>query len=181
MTGVQLLSIGISASLYFSLFYLNDWLFSSMELHSGANWIFLPAGVRLLCTLLFAGEGAIGLLLASIAIAMVGGSISSDWITALGAACVSAGAPYLAYRLALRSGLPDTLERLTAGGLSLLAVGYAFANASLHSAWFAWRDHFPSFWQGFTTMFIGDLIGTLLMVYTMKLVLALVSRRRLTD
>lgn len=181
MTGVQLLSIGISASLYFSLFYLNSWLFSSIELHSGANWIFLPAGVRLLCTLLFAGEGAIGLLLAALMIAVVGGSITSDWITALGAACLSAGAPYLAYRLALRSGLPATLERLTAGGLSMLAIGYAFANASLHSAWFSWRDHFPSFWQGFATMFVGDLIGTLIIVYAMKLALALAARRRLSD
>ena len=44
---------------------LNEWLFSSLEFVRGVNWIYLPAGVRLLCTLLFAGAGGVGLLIAS--------------------------------------------------------------------------------------------------------------------
>jgi hypothetical protein len=44
---------------------INEWLFTPFEFARGINWIYLPAGVRLLCTLLFAAAGAIGLLLVS--------------------------------------------------------------------------------------------------------------------
>lgn len=178
MNGLQLLSITLSATLYFSFYHLNGWLFHALELHAGANWIFLPAGLRLLCTLLFAGEGALGLLLASLLIVIqhLGGSM--DWLTGLVAAFISSGAPYLVYRLAQRAGMPATLENLTAGRLSLLALAYAFANASLHSLWFALRGQFPDMLQGFVAMFTGDLIGTLIVVYSMKIALAAFRRSR---
>ncbi|MEG0199846.1 MAG: hypothetical protein RR718_03770, partial [Comamonas sp.] len=44
---------------------LNEWLFSSLKFVTGINYIYLPAGMRLVCTLLFAEAGAVGLLLAS--------------------------------------------------------------------------------------------------------------------
>ncbi len=177
MSGLQILSIGLSAALYLSLFHLNGWLFEALELHAGANWIFLPAGVRLLCTLLFAGEGALGLLLASLLIVVLHFGGTMDWLTGLVAALISSGAPYLVYRIACRVGMPATLQSLTAGRLSLLALAYAFASASLHSLWFALRGHFPDMMQGFVTMFIGDLAGTLIVVYAMKVLLAAFRRR----
>ena len=70
MFRLQLISVLISATLYFGCFHLNMVLFKALELHSGANWIFLPAGIRLLCTLLLGVEGAIGLLIASLIIAV---------------------------------------------------------------------------------------------------------------
>ena len=70
MLRLQLISVLISATLYFGCFHLNMALFNALELHSGANWIFLPAGVRLLCTLLLGLEGAIGLLIASLIISI---------------------------------------------------------------------------------------------------------------
>ncbi len=177
MTLLQVLSVVLSAVLYFSFFWLNDWLFGMTALHDGANWIFLPAGLRLLCTLLFAGEGAIGLLLASLLIAYVRDGLM-DPLTQFGAAFISAGAPYLAYRAALKLGMSASLHKLSAGGLGILALVYALASSFLHSFWFAARGFFTDFLQGWSVMFVGDLAGTLIMVYLLKMALAVLRRTR---
>ncbi len=171
MTLTQLSCIAASAVLYFTFFHLNAYAFRALEVHAGASWVFLPAGLRLLCTLLFGLEGAIGLLIASLLIVTF--SLGQmDLITGLVSAILSAGAPYLVYRLALRAGLPDTLVQLTPLKLAQLGIAYAFANAVLHSLWYALRGVYPDALSGFITMFIGDLIGTLIMLYAVKLVLA---------
>lgn len=177
MTLLQFVSIAISAILYFAFFWLNDWLFAMTALHDGANWIFLPAGLRLLCTLIFAGEGAVGLLLASLLIGFMR-THSMDLITQFGAALISAGAPYIAYRGALKIGMPASLEKLSAGGLGVLALAYALTSSFLHSFWFMVRGFFTGFLQGWSVMFIGDLIGTLIMVYLLKTILAVARRTR---
>ncbi len=177
MTLLQFISIAISAFLYFTFFWLNDWMFGMTALHDGANWVFLPAGLRLLCTLIFAGEGAIGLLLASLLIGLMR-THSMDPFTHFGAALISAGAPYFAYRTALKIGMPASLEKLSAGGLGVLALAYAFASSFLHSFWFLVRGFFTDFLRGWSAMFIGDLVGTLIMVYLLKMILAVLRRAR---
>ena len=177
MLRLQLVSVLISATLYFGCFHLNMMLFNTLELHSGANWIFLPAGVRLLCTLLLGLEGAIGLLIASLIISI---QIYGDMglVTNLLSACISAGAPYLVYRLALINGMPATLEKLNAAKLAALCLVYAFVSALLHSVWYTLRSVNTDMLTGFTAMFIGDLIGTLIILYAMKIVLATIRRTR---
>lgn len=177
MSRLQLISIASSALLYYGCFYLNMTLFDALQVHSGANWIFLPAGIRLLCTLLLAGEGAIGLLIASL-IVSVQTYGEMGWITNLVAACISAGAPYLVYRLALFNGFPATLEKLNAVKLFLLSVLYALTNGLFHSVWYLLRSVHTDLISSFTAMFIGDLVGTMLVLYTMKIVFATVRRSR---
>lgn len=171
---LQIISVAASALLYFGFFHFNALLFASLEVHRGANWIFLPAGLRLLCTLVLGGEGAIGLLLASLALSF--GTVHDDIVTALVAALISSGAPYLIYRFALARGLPATLEKLNAKSLSVLIVLYALASSLLHSIWYAMRGVSQTFASGFITMFIGDLIGTVIVIYTIKMLLTLSDR-----
>ena len=175
MNLVSLISIAISATLYFGFFHLNDWLFKAFELHGGANWIFLPAGLRLMCTLVFGVDGAIGLLLAALLI--IHSNLGIDPVTGIGAALISSGAPYLVYLGALRAGLPVTLDKLSAAKLSSLALIYALASSGLHSFWFALRGFYPNFLHNWITMFIGDLLGTLIMIYAMKVVMAIFRRQ----
>ena len=177
MFRLQLISVLISATLYFGCFHLNMVLFNALELHSGANWIFLPAGVRLLCTLLLGVEGAIGLLIASLIISIQTYG-EMGLVTNLISAFISAGAPYLVYRLALMNGIPATLEKLNAAKLALLCLVYAFMSALLHSIWYTLRSINTDILTGFTAMFSGDLIGTLIILYAMKIVLATVRRTR---
>lgn len=171
MNFTQLSCIVASGALYFSFYHLNGYVFHALEVHAGASWVFLPAGLRLLCTLLFGAEGAIGLWLASLAIVHFSFG-HFDIITALVSTLLSAGAPYLVYRLALRAGLPDTLAELTPLKLAQLGIAYAFANAALHASWYALRGVHPDLLGGFTTMFIGDLAGTLIVLYAIKMLLA---------
>ena len=168
---LQALSIVASALLYVGFFHMNAWLFSTLEVHRGANWIFLPAGLRLLNTLLLGGEGALGLLLASFILVLSG--IQPDPITAAVVPFISAGAPYLVYRVALARGLPSTLEKLTPASLSVLIVLYATASSLLHSIWYTMRGVSQSFLSGFSAMFVGDLIGTMIVIYSIKLLLTL--------
>lgn len=174
---LQLFSISVSALLFFTFFWVNEWVFGMTALHDGANWIFLPAGLRLLCTLIFGGEGAIGLLVASMMIGYLRID-AMDPVTQFGSELISAGAPYLAYRAALKFGMPASLEKLSTARLGILAVAYAFTSSSLHSLWFMIRGFFTDFIYGWTAMLIGDVAGTLIMVYLLKMILAAVRRMR---
>lgn len=177
ITLLQIFSILATSVLYFGAFNFNQLVFSKLEFAPGVNWIFLPAGLRLLSTLLLAEEGAIGILLASL---LITHSIypAIDVITGVGAACISAGAPYVTYRLALLYGMPSNLHQLTAARLSALIVIYSAISAFLHQIWFVERGISPNLLSGFGAMFTGDLAGTLIVVYTMKITLAVFRKRR---
>ena len=58
--------VGLTIISFLALNWINELLFLQFEQSKGINWIFLPAGVRLLGTLLFGFAGFVGLLLASI-------------------------------------------------------------------------------------------------------------------
>ena len=172
-------TIACSTALYTGFFIVNEAFFSGLEFDIGVNWIFLPAGMRLLCTLLFGLEGAIGLL--------IGGLIviqfyfpTFDLITGIGAAFITAAAPYLIYRLALTRGLPPSLEKITPKTLSILILIYAIISPLSHQLWFALRGFSPDFLSAFFAMFVGDLLGTLIVVYSIKICLALLRMKQST-
>lgn len=163
-----------SAFLFLVVFLANEWFFNSasFEFVRGVNWIYLPAGMRLLCTLLFGGAGAIGILIASW-ITCVFYFFPDDPLRSFAGGIASAAAPYLVYKLAQYFyGLQVSLANLDARRLLLLSLAYAIANPSLHHAWLLLRG--DPVGQGFFVMVIGDLLGTLVVIYTMKLVLSLI-------
>ena len=91
----------ISAISYGILFYLNDWLTSSLAFGLGVNWIYLPAGLRLFLTLVFALPGAIGIVAASFLICWFG-NFPHDLTTCLGVGLISGFAPYMPRVFSLR-------------------------------------------------------------------------------
>ncbi len=170
-------TIACSTILYLGFFILNEAFFSELEFNIGVNWIFLPAGMRLLCTLLFGLEGAIGLFIAGL-IVINFYFPSFDLITGIGAAFITAGAPYLVYRLALSRGLSPSLEKITPKTLGILILIYAITSPLSHQLWFALRGFSPDFLSAFFAMFVGDLLGTLIIIYSIKLFLALLRMRQ---
>ncbi len=170
-------AIACSAALYLAFFVLNDAFFSGLEFDIGVNWIFLPAGLRLLCTLLFGLEGALGLFIAGLIIIQFYFP-TFDLITGIGAAFITAGAPYLVYRQAISRGLSPSLEKLTPKTLGILILIYAITSPLLHQLWFALRGFSPDSLSAFFAMFVGDLLGTLIIVYTIKLLLALIRMKQ---
>jgi hypothetical protein len=151
---------------------LNEWMFRTLEFVPGIHFVYLPAGVRLLCTLLFAEAGAVGLLFVSWAANFLfvfhGQFERPFWGGILGTV-----APYAVYRLARwRYGLHASLANLTPRRLLVLVLAYSVASPLLFHLYFAWRGQ-ADLLRGFTAMFIGDFTGTLIVIYGIKALLAL--------
>lgn len=166
-----------STFIFLLAFVANEWIFTQSEFVRGINWIYMPAGMRLLCTLLFAEAGAIGILIASW-ITCFFYFFPNDPMRSFIGGILSAVAPYLVYRLSrCVFGLQVSLANLTGGKLLFLMVMYSLVNPSLLHLWLLIRGSDSSV-AGFLVMIIGDLTGTLLVVYMMKTVLAFFPVRR---
>lgn len=164
-----------SMLLYLLSFELNEWLFPTSEFLRGINWVYLPAGIRLLCTLLFGAAGALGILLAT-GLTSYFYYFPGDAARALSGGFSSAAAPYLVYLLARKMfGLQTSLVNLTARRLLWLVLLYALASPLLHHLGFWLRGSAPNSLSGFLVMFVGDLLGSLLVVYGVKSLVALAS------
>ncbi len=155
---------------------INEWLFKYAEFVPGINWIYLPAGVRLLSTLLFGGAGAIGLLIVSWLVSFLY-FFPDDFMRAFVGGIVATIAPYGVYKLAQHAfGLHGSLANLTPGRLLICIVACSLASPLLHHLWFALHGDSQSLLSGFLVMFVGDLNGTLLVVYAVKVGLYLLDR-----
>jgi len=161
-----------TAALFLGVIGLNELLFASMEFARGISWVYLPAGVRLLCTLLFAEAGAIGILLAGWLICFFY-FFPDDPLRSFAGGIIGALAPYLTYRVLVAGRIGSSLEGL--GPLRLLACAAAFSLASpaLHHLWFALQGQRDGLLDGFLVMATGDFIGTLLVLYVAKLLISM--------
>jgi hypothetical protein len=162
--------------LFLAMLWVNDWLFRRLEFAPGINWVYLPAGMRLLCTLLFAEAGAVGLLLVSWFVSFVF-FFPDDPDRAFMGGILATLAPWLVYRGARAGyGFQGSLRNLTPGRLLVLALVYSVASPLLHHLWFAWRGQ-GDLLRGFLVMFVGDLSGTLIVLYGIKGLLALLPQQ----
>ncbi|HEX2546729.1 MAG TPA: hypothetical protein VHL79_17740 [Ramlibacter sp.] len=172
----QLAQVLATIFLFLGMLWVNDWLFRRLEFVPGINWVYLPAGMRLLCTLLFAEAGAIGLLLVSWYVSYFF-FFPDDPDRAFMGGIIATLAPYGVYRASRHFyGLDAGLRNLGPRRLLVLALAYSIASPLLHHLWFAWRGQ-DQLLAGFVAMFIGDLTGTLIVLYGLKAVMALVPRR----
>lgn len=164
--------VALTFALFLAMLWANDWLFRRFEFAPGINWVYLPAGMRLLCTLLFAEAGALGLLLVSWFVSFVY-FFPNDPARAFVGGILASLAPWLVYRGARRVyGFEGSLRNLTPVRLLVLALVYSVASPLLHHLWFALRGQ-GDLLQGFLAMFVGDLAGTLIVLYGIKGLLAL--------
>src|SRR5580698_416086 len=160
--------------------WLNEHLFAHSEFVRGINWVYLPAGIRLLSTLLLGADGAIGLLFANWAVNFFF-LFPDNFVRAFVGGIIAAAAPYAVYRLAQeRYGLDASLANLTPKRLLVLVFAYSVASPLLHHIWFALRGDTGHLVKDFCVMFIGDLSGSLIIVYALKGLLALTLRAKST-
>lgn len=161
--------------LHGTVMLLNEVFFRRAEFLQGIGWIYLPAGTRLLCTLLFGRAGAVGLLIAGW-VATYWYYFPGDAVRATIGTIAGTLGPYLVYYIARREyGLDSSLTNLTPRRLLLCAAGCSLASPALHHIWFALRGE-QHLLPGFFVMCIGDFAGTLIVLYTAKGVLALAAR-----
>jgi uncharacterized membrane protein len=74
--------------------------------------------------------------------------------------------------------LSVNLKNLTAKLLIVLSVGFATTNALLQSLWYATQGVTESFSSSFIVMFVGDLLGTIIVIYVFRLFLVSVPDRK---
>ena len=173
---LQFMMVLTTIVLFLLTLAINEWLFKYGEFVPGINWIYLPAGIRLLSTLLFGGAGAIGLLMVSWLVSFFY-FFPDDFMRAFVGGIVATIAPYGVYKLAQHAfGLHGSLANLTPGRLLICIVACSFASPLLHHLWFALNGDPQPLLEGFLVMFVGDLNGTLLVVYAMKAGLYLLPR-----
>ena len=171
----------ISALSYASLFYVNDWLTSDFIFSLGVNWIYLPAGLRLFLTLIFGLPGAIGITLASFLISYYG-DFPRDLILCIGIGLVSGFAPYLAKVFVINNvRLAPDLSDLNFQKLVICILIYALLSAGLHQWWFSTMalDNAGGI-SHVSVMFIGDVLGSLLLISLIKYSLDLLKKARKT-
>lgn len=165
---LQFTMVLITIVLFLLMLAMNEWLFKHAEFVPGINWVYLPAGIRLLCTLLFGGAGAIGLLIVSWLVSFFY-FFPDDFLRAFVGGIVATIAPYGVYKLAQHAfGLQGSLANLTSGRLLICIVASSVASPLLHHLWFALHGAPQPLLSGFLVMFVGDLNGTLLVVYAVK-------------
>lgn len=173
---LQIACVLATIVLFVAMLAVNEWLFKQFEFLPGINWVYLPAGMRLLSTLLFAEAGAVGLLIVSWGVSFLY-FFPEDFNRAFWGGIIAAAAPYAVYVGARRFwGLQASLVNLTPGRLLALCVAYSLASPLLHHLYF-WMRGDTDLLRGFLVMFVGDLNGTLIVIYAMKALLALAPER----
>ncbi len=163
-----------------SLNTINEFMFLPFEHSNGINWVFLPAGIRLLATLLFGFSGFVGLLAVSLYLNF-GHFVFHDDVRALSGAIAAAGGPYLAYLFAKHwFDLGPWLENLTAGRLLFTGVLCGVMSPAFHHA-FMWVQTGVVDWAGLAVMMTGDIVGILIVLYLAKGLIVLTDPRDVED
>lgn len=169
--------VAATVTLFLAMNTVNEALFQRFEFANGINWVFLPAGLRLLATLVFGGAGAIGLLIAGLLLNFYHFQFDGTGRMIAGAIAGAAG-PYLVYRFGVwRYRFSASLIHLTSRRLLLLVLMCSAASPLLHHLWMLYDGHTHGWVQSYLAMFVGDLNGTLLVIYAIKLALAFLPRR----
>ena len=165
-----LMMLLVSATLFVVFFRLNDLLFSFLQHAQGINWIFLPAGFRVLLVLVLGLPGALGI---------VAGNLwldqehlqTGDLLPVLLVAVVSGLGPWAVRQWMTGQRLLDhELKDITAARLLNFVLIYAAVNAVFHQ-FIRWNFQIANsqplidIWP----MFMGDTIGALAVLYAFKI------------
>ena len=155
--------LGIALA-WFVLFELNTWLFSRIHLTGFISWIFLPAAIRMFAVMVGGWAGALGLFLGAILTNL--SLLKYEPFNILVLAGLSTLGPLVAFNLCTRwLKLPQDLAGLQSSQLLVFAVAGAIFNTIPHNLYFYFTGLSPDAWSGIVPMFIGDLAGTLIVLY----------------
>lgn len=160
----------VSATLFVGFFQLNSLLFSSVQHAQGIDWIFLPAGFRVLLVLVMGMPGALGIVAGNLWLdqdLLRDGHLSQVVLTAI----VSGLGPWVVKQwMTSRQWLDQDLKDITLASLFNFVLFYAALNALLNQLirWsFRFADSHPlvDVWP----MFVGDAVGAMAVIYGFRL------------
>jgi hypothetical protein len=171
-----LLGVFISALLYSTLFFFNDWITETVKYDLGVSWIYLPAGLRLFLILIFGLAGAIGIAAASFAISYFG-AFPAELVTCIGIGLISGFAPLFAkWVVVSNTYISNDLSNLSMQKILLCIAIYALMSSGFHQYWFMLRDLESGSINHFLVMFAGDVAGSILLIALIKYGIDLMRR-----
>lgn len=162
----------ISAVLFVGFFKFNDWIFHALEHSKGVNWVFLPAGFRIILVLALGLPGALGLMLGSWFIDWDALNGTNPWLGLLNG--MAGGlTPWLVMKyLHKHQWLSEQLQKLNPSQLLNLTLVSSAASAVAHQlVWLLMDRPNVNVWVDVWPMFFGNVAGALLMLYGFKFAL----------
>lgn len=171
LTRAQWLGGVAAVALAYVLFYrLNNWLFDQAKVTDFVSWIFLPAAIRMVAVLLLGWAGVAGLFLGSLLTIVP--VLFNDPAHALTLATLSSVMPILAvFAVQKMTGISTDLSGLKARHLFAFGLAGGLVNSVAHITYFVLHEESLSPLQAFPAMFVGDSIGTLVMLYAAAIVM----------
>jgi hypothetical protein len=161
--------IFISALLFSAVFQVNEWAFASIEYRHGVNWIFLPAGFRVILVLIMGIPGSTGIMLGAWFIDRIAFETGQQVITLFNGVA-SGFTPWVIMKIFKnRDRFSPLLQHLTVAELINFTLIYSTGNALVHQLGWWLLDHanvnpLIDIWP----MFIGDTVGALIMLCAFK-------------
>lgn len=166
------------AFVWITFFDLNDLIFSGLAHSSRAHWVFLPAALRIFAVLLFDRLGAMGLVIGAYLTLPHDppGVVLSELMLA-----VSSGvSPLIAVALCHQiSPIEATLAGLSGRQIVLLSIFNACANSVLVNACLAVAGRWHGDIEQLITIFVGDLLGSAILLFLIATLVSIAPRRRL--
>jgi hypothetical protein len=173
--GKLLIVVGV-ALVWVAFSRLNEFCFSFFAFSNRAHWIFLPAAVRILSVLLFDGLGAAGLMLGAY-LTLPHEEISNLPIELL-VSSSSAIAPLVAVAACRRwLCIAWDLSGLRGRHVVIVSVASAAANAFFLNLALFVADQTIGKGEQIVTVFVGDLLGTAIVLSGIVAVLSLTAPR----
>ena len=167
----------VCAVAYFYAFQLNLYWFDLFEFSPGANWVFIPSGLRLLFVLVLLETGALGIAAASLLINYWGSPDAHVFNIVTG--LISGASPYIARQLAVMwFGLDQQLANVSGRMFFKLSVLFAGVNALTHQLWYFWEGRTQNFLGSTLAMAAGDWTGTVLVLATASFAIKAYQRIR---
>jgi hypothetical protein len=169
------LVVCLIALVWLSFYQLNSYLFHHLKHNSFVNWVFVPHGVRLVCTIIFAELAILGLFLGTLLSYHLNDfNFGNPIILAL----ISGFNPYFAVRFSqywLK--LDNLFSHLNARRLIIISLISAIFNSVIHQFYLHMRFNF-GFANDALIMFAGDFFGALLLLYLMSLMLKIILHKQ---
>ncbi len=169
------LQVGVALCAWLVLFSLNGWLLAYFDWAPVISWVFLPAAARLLSVMLFNWRGALGIWLGTL---LTNGAVFGGHpYQSQAVAAMSALGPLVAVYLTTRwLQVPMSLRGLTVSQLVVFSLVGAVCNVVPHNLFFWAIGITSSPVVGLIPMFIGDILGIVVVLYLLRAVLIATER-----
>lgn len=170
--------VGIALS-WILMFKANGLIFSHFEQSHFISWLFLPAGLRLVATLLFGKVAMIGLFVGAF---ISGLSLNASFIPTITLSLISAINPYISINLTKRFlNIDDLLTDLSAKHLLVLSLTSALFNGLCHNIYFYIIKMTVTPLTDSFAMFVGDLSSSLVLLGFFSLCIKLIRKSVSTE